>query len=367
MALLRIYPGRTAKCGPGDFVVDYAVEGAPAGSVLVKVEHEGAHGQPAEGVNWTGPSQLVVAAPSGAVAVTAYPASGPFFANGVAIGLQVTLKVDGQHVSTYGLPVTDISGTSSTTLLIIRPQSDYNELVVPLSGPGRAPEDGTLMKDAIYAARRRSGVAKLATDQQSRMFIAVDRSASFLTAVRNGAAQAVLELLLGVNDVVGLDSEVRVYEAAGVPEGHHPSLSMHNLNDYWETTLGHAAHTGGVYAAPLVGATASSTERRTVVVVTDGLPPDLTELADALRATRSAGMRNRVHVLALARSNSDPAVRREPWRDELGPLARLRDEGLLTYSSISPGQEADWLRTRLSDQLSLDDVVAGLPFWEVAS
>jgi hypothetical protein len=400
MALIRLNPGASVQCSLGEFVLDCHVDGADADVLTLQVTQQAQPDQPAAAVNRAGVAQLVVAALPVAVDVVAVPTTGQNFGNDVIVSAQVTLLIGGNPVSQYSLPRINVSGTPFTTLVTISPFSGYAQLDVPLdavvarqhetsrppvpvpagSTSGRPAEpagpagsaapaehpvhsaETGLAQQAAYAARRRAGSGKLPADQRTHLFLAVDRSASFLPAVRSGAAQCLLEVLVGVNEVTGVDNRVHVFEAAAVARPVR-QLTTANLDGYWTDVLGDQAHTGGVLTAALVAETDSATDRRTVVVITDGLPPDLDELTQALSAARAAGTRTRLHLLCIAKSVADPETRREPWRDELAAVGALRDEGLLTCSAITPGTGEGWLRSHLSDGAVLDAVVSALPFW----
>ena len=53
-------------------------------------------------------------------------------------------------------------------------------------------------------------------------------------------------------------------------------------------------------------------------------------------------------MLAFARSVGDPAVARDPWKDELAVLRPLSSP-VFSFSSVTPGSGQDWLAQTLND------------------
>ena len=343
---------------------------------LVSVVTVAAPSRPAVAVSQTGSAQLLISALPEAVEVVVRCPGGTF-PNGLGIQVQLTLRIGELEVDRYVLPRADVSGTSRTTLVVLTPHPGFWQINLPAE-PGRqpgppeepclpAPSSGValvgLAQEAAYAARRSAGTARLPHDQRSDLQLAVDRSASLLPLVRDGSGQALLELLLGVNEVAGSQPDVALWSLDSLPRSVRSGLSPANLDGRWVGAFGAQAQTGGTLLAPLVAATQTSTNARTVVVLTDGVPADLDELRTALATARADGSRTRWHLLALARSTGDPGVQLEPWRDELQPLAPLVADGLLTCSALSPELSPGWLVTRLAEPRELRRAIDALPLW----
>lgn len=381
MATLRLSAGGSARCPEGMLTLDWRVAGGSPADVALEVNQVASPATPAVAVSPTGSGKVLIAALPEAVEVQVSPVSGDTFGNGVTVSTQLTLRVGGVEAAQYLLPEADVSGTPRTTLLRLTPQPGFWQLDVPTdvevqqsapaaSAPRPAvssePEtdlDG-LARDAAYAARRRAGSARLPEDRRSELHLAVDRSASMLPLVRGGSGQGVMDVVVGVNDVVGSSSTVALWSLGSIPVPMRPGLTRASAAGRWSAELAERASTGGTLVAPLVSETAGSGPRRTVLVLTDGPPADLPELAAALQSARQAGTSTRWHVLALARTAGDRQVQRDPWRDELASLAPLVRDGLLTCSGITPGEREGWLPELLADEAELARVVDALPFWQ---
>ena len=407
MAVTKLAPGGRARCTTGHATLGWSVDGADLSEVVLRVVQRDA-GRPAIGVQPTGPGRLLIAALPVPVVVLVLPRDGNVFRDGVSVSAELTLRVDGHDGDQYVLPEVDVSGTSEQVLLIMVPADGVWSLELPadlavrqarpsthsrVGAPApsaaalRAPQhdgpaatrltppepaqeeaDGAqqpgvsqLAQRAAYAARRHVGAARLAPEARSEFHVAVDRSASLLPALRTGAVQSLLEVLSGLNSVCGLTDQVPVWELGVAPSRLSTPLDPTTVLGYVTHVLGQRVTTDGTLLAPLVRATAGSGASRTVVVVTDGVPADLTQVTLALRQTTRSRGNTRWHVLAVARGADDPAVRQEAWRNELAPLLPLVAERLLTISSVAPGQGAGWLAARLGDVRALDALVGALP------
>lgn len=381
MATVRLKPGGSARCPQGMITLDWRVAAGAPGDVALEVVRVSSPDQPAVAVSPTGPGQVLIAALPEGVAVQVRPTSGDSFGNGVSVNAQITLRVGGVEAAQYVLPATDVSGTPRTTLLRLTPETGFWQLDVPADNgvtttvrtaspaPGTPTPAGDVnlegaARDAAYAARRRTGGARLPETLRSELHLAVDRSASLLPLVRAGSGQALMDLVVGVNEVVGSTPTVSLWALGSTPTPLRPGLTRGSAAGRWAGELRDAASTGGTLVAPLVAETASGAAPRTVLIVTDGPPADLPELEAALLRARQEGTRTRWHVLALARTTGDSTVRLESWRDELSRLQPLVSAGLLTCSGITPTDKAGWLPALLADEASLDAVVDALPFWD---
>ena len=376
MATTRLNPSGSARCPEGRLTVDWRLDGGLADGRLVTVITVAAPARPAAAVSQTGAEQLLISALPEAVEVVVR-CLGSTFPNGLGISAQLTLRIGEIEVDRYVLPRADISGTSGTTLVVLTPHPGFWQLDVPADlgrqpGPADAIEGSGartgppligLAQAAAYAARRSAGTVRLSADRRSELHLAVDRSASVLPLVGGGSGQALLELLLGVNQVVGSQPDVALWSLDSLPRSVPAGLSPTNVDGRWSSAFGAQAQTGGTLLAPLVAATGTTTGARTVVVLTDGIPADLEELRTALTSARARGSPTRWHLLALARSLADPGVQLEPWRDELQPLAPLITDGLLTCSALSPAVSPGWLATRLAEPGHLRLAIDALPFW----
>ena len=376
MATTRLNAGVTARCPEGRMTVGWKADGLAAGGMLLEVVKVSDPATAALGTSPLGPTQTLIAGLPEAVAILVRPAFGSTFAHDAHVELALTLRVDNVEAGQYLLPRVNVSGTPSTTLAVLSPNPGFWQIDVPasLGGPpmivGSDPAGGSLpveseleglARSAAFAARRSAGATRVAAPRE--LHVAVDRSASFLPLVRQGSGQALLELVLGVNEVAGSEAQVGLWTMGNVPQQVRPSLTKSNLNGYWSTAFGDQAHTGGTLVAPLIAQTNSNARDRTVIILTDGAPADAEDVATAVAEARAEGTRTTWHLLALARSSADPHVRQEPWRDELATLAPLARAGVLSYSAISPSAEASWLTDRLQDQDVMHQIVDQLPLW----
>jgi hypothetical protein len=134
-------------------------------------------------------------------------------------------------------------------------------------------------------------------------------------------------------------------------------LDLSTVTGYAEAELAHGPFGSGSALAPLIEQIDSGQEGDACLVVSDGAPADLDAVTMALTArTRPATW----HLLAIACGPDDPAVRREPWRDELRALEPAVRSGLLTVATVPPGNRPGWLGDDLSSADRLDAVVGAL-------
>jgi hypothetical protein len=365
MAVTRLTPGGSARLAPGLLKLNWQVSGATRQNELeLAVEALGRPGSVAAGIQSTGSGQALIAALPEAVRVVARRSDGGHFPPVTRLDVQVELRVGQADGGQFVLPTTDVSGTTETELFRLMPREGFAEFEVSPAPTAvvNPPADTSLLQRTVYSARRLiGGDGQLPAAARRELVVAVDRSASMLPLIRSGVRRDLLELLLGVSQVLSGSRGVPVWQLGRVPRQVRPALSPDTLDRY-DDVLGRSASTEGTVVAPLLSSTAGSVKARVVVVVTDGVPADIDGVTAALAEPAVAGGRTSWHVLALARSLEDPAVRATPWRDELGPLRAIASEQL-TVSSIAPGNGDGWLGERLADDDALDDVVAALPFW----
>lgn len=388
MAVIGLHPGSVLRSSPGQATVSWAVTGCPAHEVVLDVVQLADRTRPAVAIRRTGVNELLVADLPLAIALVARPLGSSVFPDGVTISGEIALRVGGTDGDQYVLPRADVSGTASTVMVTLTPAPDAWEVAVPadvvVRPIGRPQSKGSavvitapevteeqpgqdLVQRTSYAVRRRVGQGQLPVDRRTELHVAVDRSASLLPFVRSGAAQSVLEVLLGYNAVCGRDTEVAMWELGARERRVQPSLSMQTVSGYWERVLGEQASTGGTLLAPLVLATATSSVPRTVVVISDGVPGDVHRAGREIEAARSSGTTTQWHLLLFARGPEAPEVLREPWRDETVPLAELRRTGVLGLTSVSVGRGLGWLAERLAARAALEAMVRTLPLPERAA
>lgn len=386
MATTRLKPGITARCVAGQMQVDWQLAGSTGSLSVLRVRDE----QPAVGAVAESSRQSTVHDLPEPARLVVTPSGGQVFPADTQLSGTLSIIVNGQVAQDFRLPDLNVSGTPYAVLATLVPQAGFWEIDVPTdfggtaaepppppSAPGKAPArrraapdtneqpdlEGTA-KLAWYAARRSAQGARAVAPRELQL--AVDRSASFLPLVRGRTGQAILDVVIGVNAVCGTEKQVSVWALGSLPAPVRPALSSKNAEGYWTDRLGADAHTGGTLVAPLIRETATDSRDRTVVILTDGAPADLDDVVAEIVAAQAAGTRTRWHVLALATSTSDPRVRQEPWRDELGTLAPLQARGLLTCSAIAPALEEDWFLPLIEDEDSLAGIVSSLPLWGAA-
>jgi hypothetical protein len=370
MAVIKLGAGQTTTLPPsGTLGLTWQVTGLHASQVQLRFERTDSPGQPAPAAQATGPNSWLVPALPVAATVIVRPAAGGTFPDGVRIDQQLSLRLGASGSDEFVLPSVDVSGTSQSSLLELVPLAGVWQLTVAGARvPARtaprgevtapSPDLPELTQSAIYRSRELAGPDGVLPEHlHTELQIAIDGSASMLPFVRSGARRSLLEVLVGVNAVAGTSAEMRVWQLGTSPEPSPRGLSNETVQTY-DALLGSVPRTTGTVLAPLVQATANGT-RRTVIVLSDGVPADLDDLQDALGAARGSGSQTRWHLLAFARSTADPAVRLEPWRDELTSLRRLLGDSL-TASSVSPGDGEGWLAQRLADTSQVMALVAGL-------
>lgn len=214
-----------------------------------------------------------------------------------------------------------------------------------------------LAKRTAYAARRQVDAARLPASQQRLIVLAIDRSASMLPVLRSGAVDALLEVLIGLSAVVGRNTELPVWQLGATPRPTSGPLLPTATDSFVDRELREEASITGTVLAPLAERVGTSEGPTSVFVVTDGSPPDL----EAFRAAVSRSRRQVAwHLIAFARSTTDPQVRAEPWTDE---LVRMPRDVWASVASITPSRGDGWLQRRLEDPTELETLVADLFDW----
>jgi len=387
MTVTKLRPNDSTICAAGLLQIDWQIRGATVETVHVEMQTLNGAGTPAPAVQTIGRQGLMLASLPEPVALVARPRSvRAAFTDGVTFQTQISLPASDADADQIVLTPVDVSGTSSAVLFTVAPAPGGWKVTAapagqsptpyaPASQPPPATPDGpdsnhptsdpqtatvATVRRAMYAARRHVGASTLPADQLITIAVAVDRSASMLPHQRSGALQAILELILGVNTVCGANRSIPVWKMSHHPCQMRPDLSESSIAGYVETVLDDQALTSGTVLAPLVEQIPRNANRQIVFVITDDVPPDMNATAAAMQARRDPPETPSWHLIVLARHRSDPAVRTEPWRDELRPLAPLVDDGLITMSAITPDDSPDWLADRLTSSDELDAVVAAL-------
>jgi len=344
-------------CAAGPLEVEWT---GPDG-VSVVLECRSTPGRGATHVQRLGDRSLLLTGLPEDVALVARPVTpGTVFADRVVVGVQLSSHDSGDQIV---VPPVDVSGTTAAVLLTVGSR-DGRWLVTAEEGAATrsstlpvgevSPE--SLVKRAAYGTRRRIGASSLPPLQQRSMVAVVDRSASMLAHQRSGAVQSLLEVVLGVNLVCGMHREVPVWTLELPPRQLSRALDVTDVGRYVTERLDPEPYTSGCTLAPLIR-DLDPADPAVAVVITDDVPADLPEVAAALAANvRPVAW----HLLAIARGPGDPAVRLEPWRDELSALAPMVGSRLLTVSSVTPGSEPGWLARELAAPDRLDGLVAGL-------
>ena len=235
----------------------------------------------------------------------------------------------------------------------------------PVTPPGPATPSAPVQLGALpelarrtnYACRRQIDGSRLPASQLRDVVVAVDRSASMLPAVRGGALTSLLEILLGLATVVGREPLLPVWQLGAAPRPVRRAVTPDTVAGFVAAELSEQASLSGVALTPLVDQIGSPARPTSVFVITDGVPPD-TDVFASVVAGRSAPVS--WHLLALARSGTDPRVSAEPWADE---LTALRRDGWASVAALSPEPHDGWVAERLADDRQLDLLVADLFPW----
>jgi hypothetical protein len=371
-----LQPGSERGFTPGQVTIAWKVEGGRPADVLVQVLIADSDVE-ATSVRALEPGRLRLSTLPQRVSVTARPVEADVFPDGTVLTGQITSHTDGEPEQ-FVLPRIDVSGTPYVILVQLFPDTDAWHIAVPPHELPRGPRTppgsrgvsldegsvglpdptGDLVVKAGYSARRQVGVPRLPVASQWQLRIAIDRSASFLPFMHSGAVQTLLEVLIGINGVIGNRKEVEVWDLAPSPRRLPVLLAEENVHDYADQHLQRRTLVGGSPLEPLVH-DLSGSGRTMNVVLTDGAPPDLKGVTDRLR--QSAEPTGAAwHMLVIGRGPDDPEVRRQPWRDELSDLRPFLAEGLLRASSVTPESGVAWLAHRLENTASLDQLVGAL-------
>ncbi len=300
------------------------------GKVAVTVEAE--EGSSGATVVTPAPGKLVVPRLEGPVRLVANPEGTATFETGTTVQLQVVLRApDGSQEEV--LPEsTDLSASSSRTLLRLAPAEgqtwqvalDSESYEVSLSDEARR---------AYYAARR----AVPAPDPGGgTTLLAVDGSASMAAAVHSGLLQDVFDVFAGVaSHCVDPSQDVPVLVYGARPRLTEQALRPSSSAGYVARHLSSRAPTSGAVLAPVVSRALSLGHAR-VVVVSDSAPADLDDLTRLL-----AGGSPGVAVTYLLLGQSQWAAHRDDvvttdmaWRDEARALHPLIDEGAVRVISV---------------------------------
>jgi hypothetical protein len=363
MTVHRVLAGRPQAVHPTALQLSWRAAGIDPRDVEFSIEKSGSPGVAALHVQrLADEARLITTLPEPIMALVR-PLGGGTFPDGCRIDLQLSTR-GGPATDEFVIPSVDISGTGVTTLFELAPEAGVWTLSVPLV-EGRTlalPTPGTpgplpavdidslpkIAKSAAYRVRELAGpTGQLPPELRAEIQVAVDRSASMLPHARSGARATLLELIVGVNAEVGVASDIPVWQLGRSVELVPTPLS-HISNSAYDALLGDVPQTTGTLLAPLLDATAANNERRVVFVITDGAPGDLDDLGPVLDAAQQQGTSTRWHVLAFARSVGDPAVARDPWKDELAVLRPLSSP-VFSFSSVTPGSGQDWLAQTLND------------------
>lgn len=381
MTMKKLNPGASLRCPPGALALEWRVKGTNLVDVLA--ERVASPGVASAGTRQTGPTRREFPSPTEPLTLVVQSRDGRPLPAGLLVEVRLSVAVSATDSSDVVLPRADVSGLTRLPIATLEPRTGF-VLVTALEdvrpapgsfhsdapGPGTPADDTTpiapqpegsdTQRRATYAARRLAGSTHLPSADAVDLLVALDRSASMDRLVRDGTVGALLDVLLGVNDVAGRDKHLPVWALESTPARLGPALTPSSADDWMQRELVARATTAGTSLAPLLPRVRTSASLL-VVVITDGVPPDLVDVVTELAAT---GDPTRYHVLAVARSASDPTVRAEPWRDELYELRSvLSASSAVTSSSVRPGKGTGWLVGRLEDEDELDALIAALPMW----
>jgi hypothetical protein len=271
----------------------------PEGAVLLAARRGDA---PAPGALSPRPSQMILPTvdEETRTVVRVLPGQGgSLFAEGTSLNLTVrtdrTHDVDGDVVVMRDAPV---SGRAYCDLVVVEVQDATRLQVTALAIPPNTPL-GPLAAAARDAARHRLGIE--AATQSGSLLVAVDMSVSMSAAFADGRISAVVDVVVGIADVIGLGQELRVCLLAEQPV----LLPLAELADLAAATMVEVGRTGLGCGFRAIPPGLPTPEDGVTFVVTDGVPAD----AAALRSARRRG--EDLHlVLADRRAPS-------PWAADL--------------------------------------------------
>jgi hypothetical protein len=249
----------------------------PEGSVLLTAQAGEAR---APGVVNPRPSHMVLRSIEGVTVVRVLPGQGAeAFPQGTILNL--TLQTDGSRDVDGDLVVVrdvEVSGLPVRDLLEIA-EHDATRLSVTARKVVRDEQLGPLSEAARAAARHQLGVERTAEGRD--LHVAVDMSASMAPRMRDGSVRAVVDVVVGLSQVVGADRALAVSLLADPPRpvtaDTPAALSVQTAREMEASGLG-----CGFRSVP----PGSGVSPETVVyVVTDAVPADVA----MLRAARARG------------------------------------------------------------------------------
>jgi hypothetical protein len=364
-------PGASVGVPPGALQVRWEASG-PGGGLEVVVRTD--DGESVPGVQSLGPDRLLVLSLSGAVQLLARPVTGDgTLPAGTRLSLDLTVLVNGSPGAHVVLPPRDVSGTRDEVLVTVAPvtATRWRVSVPGGAGPERLPglprdepaplPDSPVALAAVYSARRACSSVRLPADRRRRLVVAVDDSASMTAHVRSGALQSLLEVVLGINAVVGAEPAIPVWRVGHRPERLDPDLGNDTAAEYVATTLADRPVTASSAVVPLLetlAAAGRAEDRRShVVLLTDGPPADTGRLADVLPEGPPS-----LHLLAFGRTSGSGRFDVPAWQDEFVALRPLQEQRRVALAALPP--EPDLAATRLRDEALLDLLVARLQVTE---
>lgn len=387
MTVVLLAPGMSMACAPGGLEVEWHCTGPEPSTVDVRVQPDGPIGEHPPRLHALGPRRLLLAAVSAPVSIVVGPVGGAtHLPEGTTVEVQLTTRARDGDIDQIVLNPTDVSAMHSAVVCTIEPAANAwtvsavqpaDRTIVTSAGPAASsttpyPDAGpptdtqlpatSMARRAAYATRRLQPPDRPV--RRATMAVAVDWSASMSEHFRTGAVQSMLEVLLGINLVVGNAPELPVWLAGATARRSGTDLDHRTVDGYAQTLVNQRPFASGTSLASLVERVGASPQPATVVVVTDGVPHDLAAAARRLGDHGAALAWTRWHLLAFARGPDDPDVRDAPWRNELAMLHTVADRLPVSASAITPDEDEGWLARELEAPPRLDAVVGAIGAWQ---
>lgn len=249
----------------------------PEGTVLLEARIGEA---PARTARRPRPSVLVLPRVEEPVVVRVLPGQGrPLFPEGTI--LDVTLRTERSRGADEDVVVVrdvEVSGLTFRDLLAVEALDDTRLRVTALNAVSD-PQIPPLAQAARAAARHRLGVERAA--QAHDLLVAVDMSASMAPRFRDGSVPAVVDVVVGLSQVIGHGRDLGVVLLAEPPVPVGPAEPI-DLAAATASAVGDVGLGCGFRSSPR----APRVDRETIVfVVTDAVPVDVA----AIRRARSQG------------------------------------------------------------------------------
>jgi hypothetical protein len=358
--------GGVVPCAPGEITVKLLVrDGSSAGLRIDPVDPDGRPIQSAHLRN-PRPELLQAGALQGVLVARLRPAqAGQALPTGCQVQAMVTIDrgpdLDRDEILS---PLTDASGLPYLDLIVLEPlqpdlwsvscpevepapASNEHDQIPPIPNRGTnqlPPGQAALTTSAMAAARGLAGEARVTAHLRRRTGIVLDQSASMIAPHRDGRLAAVLDVILGLDQVFGTLDPCQFWrattEVARVGAG---SQAARDGTDEAFELPGSGFSLGAVTSR-----CGSTSDPSRVFVITDDLPADLEAaaagIADQDRTTHWVLVilaRSRFDVLSVPYGTG--LQLNDPTRDQLRSVDVLRAQPFSIVSIAADGDLADEL------------------------